>query len=139
MKVLIVFNHPAPYKVKLFNELSKYVDLTVIFERKKAKNRPKEFYSETDYKFNAIVLKHGYMGNEGSFSGRVKSHIRKHRKEYDFIIMNGYSHLSEMMAISYMIKKRIPYLLMINGGFPKKDLFFKIEISENHLISRQNA
>ena len=31
MKILIVFNHPAPYKVRGFNELAKYVDLDVIF------------------------------------------------------------------------------------------------------------
>ena len=33
MRVLIIFNHPAPYKVSVFNELAKYVDLTVLFER----------------------------------------------------------------------------------------------------------
>ena len=44
MRVLIIFNHPAPYKVNAFNELAKYVDLTVIFERTKAKDRPDSFY-----------------------------------------------------------------------------------------------
>ena len=29
MKILIVFNHPAPYKIRLFNELAKYFDLEV--------------------------------------------------------------------------------------------------------------
>ena len=48
MKVLIVFNHPAPYKVKLFNEIDKYMDLDVIFERTEASDRPKDFYGD-DY------------------------------------------------------------------------------------------
>ena len=26
-KVLFVFNHPAPYKVRLFNELAKYFEM----------------------------------------------------------------------------------------------------------------
>ena len=68
MKVLIVFNHPAPYKVRSFNELAKHVDLTVLFERVKANDRPDIFYSEDQYAFNAIFLKDGYVGNEGSIS-----------------------------------------------------------------------
>ena len=51
MKVLIVFNHPAPYKVRLFNALSKEIDLDVIFERKTAKDRPADFYVENKYDF----------------------------------------------------------------------------------------
>ena len=50
MRVLIIFNHPAPYKVKAFNELAKFVDLTVLFERTKAKDRPNSFYDTNDYK-----------------------------------------------------------------------------------------
>ena len=61
MKVLIVFNHPAPYKVKLFNELSKKLDLFVIFERKYAKDRPTNFYSEKNFEFNNIVYDNGYF------------------------------------------------------------------------------
>ena len=49
MRVLIIFNHPAPYKVEAFNELSKYCDLTVLFERTKAKDRPDSFYAANEY------------------------------------------------------------------------------------------
>ena len=43
MKVLIVFNQPAPYKVNLFTLLAKEIDLTVIFERSACPNRDKLF------------------------------------------------------------------------------------------------
>ena len=56
-KVLIVFNHPAPYKVALFNELSKYFDLTVIFERSKERDRSKAFYFEKEYAFKTVSIK----------------------------------------------------------------------------------
>ena len=116
MKVLIVFNHPAPYKVLIFNELAKHVDLTVIFERNKAKNRPDKFYSLNKYGFKAITLTDCYFGNEGTYSNNVKKFIKQHHSEFDLIVMNGYSHLAEMKAIDYMKRNKIPFTLMINGG-----------------------
>ena len=116
MKVLIVFNHPAPYKVKLFNELSKKLDLFVIFERNSAKDRPDGFYSEKNFEFKNIVLNKGYFGRENSFSFKVRNFIKKNHKDFDLIIMNGYSTISEQLAINYMIKHKIPYVLYINGG-----------------------
>ena len=126
MKVLIVFNHPAPYKVRIFNELAKYVDLTVIFERSKAKDRPDDFYSCNDYHFKHITFYDGYIGREGSISSNTKKYIQKHHQEFDHIVMNGYSHLSEILAIKYMAKYNISFSLMINGGIIRsKEAFFK--------------
>ena len=44
MKLLIVFNHPAPYKIDFFNELAKFHDVHVLFEKKSNKDRNKLFY-----------------------------------------------------------------------------------------------
>ncbi len=125
MRVLIIFNHPAPYKVNAFNELSKYVDLTVLFERTKAKDRPDSFYSSNNYQFNYIFLKDGYIGKEGSISNNVKKYIKNLHHEYDVILMNGYSHLAELKAIKYMAKHNIKFGLLINGGVIKKESCFK--------------
>ena len=113
-KVLIVFNHPAPYKVRLFNELAKNMELSVIFERGKNKDRSKSFYSENKYQFNLVKVHGLKLGNENFISSGVKKHIKKNK--YDLIVMNGYSQFAEMKAIRYMQKKNIPYALFINGG-----------------------
>ena len=113
-KVLIVFNHPAPYKVRLFNELTKNIDLTVIFERGKNKDRSKTFYSENSYKFKTVKVKGLKIGNENFLSSGVKNHIKNNK--YDLIVMNGYSQFAEMKAIRFMQKRNIPYSLFINGG-----------------------
>lgn len=139
MKVLIVFNHPAPYKVRSFNELAKLVDLTVLFERVKANDRPDIFYSEKTYYFNAVFLKDGYVGKEGSISNGVKDFIKKHYLEYDHIIMNGYSHYAEIKAINYMIKRHIPYILLINGGVIKEKELFFIRNLKKKLISNAST
>ena len=121
MKVLIVFNHPAPYKIRLFNELAKYFDLEVIFEREKATNRPDAFYNAKEFNFKYTILKHGYIGEENSNTGELKRIIKERCKEFDSIIMNGYSTFTEMRAIHYMNKYHIPFSLYINGGLIKKE------------------
>ena len=139
MKVLIVFNHPAPYKVHLFNELAKLCDLTVLFERAHAKNRPLEFYKDNKYEFNHIFLKHGYVGNEGNVSGAVKKYIKEHHQEYDLIVMNGYSHLSEIKAINYMHKNNIPFSLLINGGAKREKEFFLKRKYKTNLVKKASC
>ena len=119
MKVLIVFNHPAPYKINFFNELSKSLDLTVIFERVKERDRSKLFYSEKKCDFNVEKVNGISFGNENYFSNDIVKHIKKNK--YDLIIMNGYSTIAEMKAIKYLKKHNIKYVMYINGGIIKQD------------------
>ena len=130
-KILIVFNHPAPYKVRLFNELSKNFDLHVIFERGSASDRNKGFYFEENFNFTTHKIHGIKFGREGLLSFGVKKHL-KHNK-YDLVIMNGYSHFAEMDAISYLKKKKIPYVLYINGGTVKKESLLKQKL-KRHFI-----
>lgn len=133
MKTLFVFNHPAPYKVHAYNKLSQLTDIQVVFERRKAKDRPDSFYSENEYKFPVIFLKHGSFANENSCSGELKNYIKKHHQEYDLIVMNGYSTIAEMKAIRYMVKHNIPYVLQINGGIIKKDKRWKAKLKTYYI------
>ncbi len=141
MKVLIVFNHPAPYKVRLFNELAKYFDLEVVFERDKAKNRPDAFYNTKELNFKYTVLKHGYFGEENSNTGELNKFLKQRHKEFDLILMNGYSRVTEMRAIHYMKKHHIPFTQYINGGLIKEEGSLKRKIksyfisSADHYIS----
>lgn len=118
MRILFVFNHPAPYKVNLLNGLSKFHDLDVIFERKGNSNRPQNFYyqKENKFLFRHIFCRGINIGEENHFSFRVRNYIKKNHAKYDLIIMNGYSTISEVLAIKYMIKNKIPYSLYVNGG-----------------------
>ena len=125
MKILIVFNHPAPYKIRLFNELAKYFDLEVIFEREKATNRPDSFYNAKDFNFKYSILKKGAYGEENSNTNELKKIIKARHQEFDAIIMNGYATPTELRAIHFMNKHHIPYVLYINGGLIKKESKFK--------------
>lgn len=131
-KVLIVFNHPAPYKVRLFNELSKSFDLHVIFERDSASDRNKDFYFENKYDFIVHHVKGIKVGRENLISCGVKRHLKKNK--YDLVIMNGYSQISEMIAIRYLKKHKIPYVLYINGGTTKtKECFIRKSVKKHYI------
>lgn len=132
MKILFVFNHPAPYKVRLLNELNKYFDLTVIFERDLNKDRQNSFYFEKEYKFKTIKINGIKIGNENFISNGIKNHLKKNK--YDLVIMNGYSTFAEMAAIKYLKKNNIPYCLYINGGIIKeKESSLKKHIKINYI------
>lgn len=136
MKVLFVFNHPAPYKVKYFNELAKYCDLTVIFERKEASDRNKMFYAGNEYNFKHIFLNKKGFGTENHNSNEIIKHLKSHK--YDFVIMNGYSTFTEIRTINYMNKMRIKYILYINGGIVKeKESNFKRNLKRKFIGGAQ--
>lgn len=126
MKILIVFNHPAPYKVALFNGLAQKHDVHVIFERFKAKNRHKDFYNEANYTFTLHKIKGISLGNENHFSFGVRRHLKRHK--YDLIIMNGYSTLTEMIALRYLKRKKMSYAFYINGGIVKEESKLKYRL-----------
>ncbi len=119
MRILIVFNHIAPYKVRLFNELAKYHDLTVLFERDKSSDREKEFYNENKFNFKTVFIKGLKIGTENIISNGVTKHLKQNK--YDLVIMNGYSKVPELLAIKYLKKNKIPYGLYINGGIIHKE------------------
>ena len=134
MKVLIVFNHPAPYKIRLFNELAIFFDLEVIFERESASNRPAAFYNVKEFNFKYSILKHGAFGEENSNTGELIKILKNRHNEFDAIIMNGYRQVTEMRAIRYMKKHHIPFTLYINGGLIKQDSALKKKI-KSYFIS----
>lgn len=126
MKIFILFNHPAPYKIKLFNGISKKHELHVIFERLKNKDRNALFYSESKTNFTVHPIKGIKLGNENHLSFGALRHLKKH--SYDLIIMNGYSTLTEMITLRYLKRHKIPYAFYINGGVAKKESKLKSRI-----------
>lgn len=132
LKILFVFNHPAPYKVRLFNALAKDVDLHVVFERAKASNRNPLFYQAGPLNFTYSVLRGLPLGKENHLSMGIIKFLKNHH--FDLIIMNGYSTLSEMLAINFLKKRQIPYIFYINGGIVKKECRLKYLIKRHFIL-----
>lgn len=136
LKVLFVFNHPAPYKVRLFNALAKDIDLHVLFERSKASNRNPLFYQSGERKFTYAFLKGVPLGEENHLSMGIVRLLK--RNTFDLIVMNGYSTFSEMLAIRYLKKHKIPYIFYINGGIVKKESRLKFLIKRAFITGAEH-
>ncbi|MFA5283638.1 MAG: glycosyltransferase family 4 protein [Bacilli bacterium] len=133
MKVVFLFSHPAPYKVDFFNELSKYVEVTVLFERRSNKDRDEAFYNRNSYQFNAIFLGGINIGKENHYSANAVSHLKQNH--YDLIVINGWRTFTEMKVIEYLKRNRIPYVFYINGGIAKENEPIFITNVKNRYIS----
>jgi glycosyltransferase involved in cell wall biosynthesis len=136
MKVLIVFAHAAPYKVNLFNLLAKHIELHVVFEREIPSYRSMYFYQGQTYQFNQIKIRGINLGKENHLSWDIVNHLKTH--SYDVIIMNGYSSFTEMITINYLIKKKIPYVLYVNGGVIRQDEPWKFNLKK-YMVSHAKA
>ncbi|MFA5235327.1 MAG: glycosyltransferase family 4 protein [Bacilli bacterium] len=133
MKILFVFAHPAPYKIDLFNGLAPHVELTVVFERHASGFRHPYFYDRTHYAFKTIFLRGISFGAENHYSRELIRHLKKN--DYDLIVMNGYSSLTEIVTINYLQRTHRPYVLYVNGGVVRKDPPWRKRL-KTRLISR---
>lgn len=118
MKILWLFNHPAPYKIDFFNELGKKCELTAVFERRKEGDRPDAFYYGEAKNFKMVILNSIHFGPYNNFTSKAKSIIKK--EQFDIIVMNGWSSFTEMSVLKYLKKNNIPYIFAINGGIEKR-------------------
>lgn len=115
IKILYLTSNPSPYRVDFFNEISNMCDLTVIYEKKKLAHRDEKWIYEGERKFKEIYLK-GVLNS--SLCVSILLHIKKN---YDVIIIGGYSTPTGMLAINYLKLKKIPFILNTDGGFIKED------------------
>jgi glycosyltransferase involved in cell wall biosynthesis len=119
MKVLWLFNHPAPYKIDFFNTLGQKVDLTVIFERTSEGDRKKEFYYEKAKAFKEIILSSVKLGDYNNYCPCIIKMLKKNPA--DLIVVNGWSTLTEMKVLRYLKRHKIPYIFAINGGIAREN------------------
>ena len=131
--VFFLFSHPAPYKVNLFNGLSQHVDLTVFFERTLGRYQRMQYVDPNRYQFKHRFLKGFPVGKENHFSLEVIAHLKAH--SYDYVVMNGYSSLTEIITILFLQRHRIPYYIYVNGGMIRKESFLKFQLKKR-LISK---
>lgn len=134
MKVLAITNVPVPYRVEFFNELAKYVELTVIYEQsiEQQKHRDKKWFTEKPLNFKSISI--AKANNRISYNVLFKE-LR--RAKDDIIFMMGYSNPSARAAIFWLRLHKVPYILTCDGAFIKDENLGKREIKK-FLIRKAN-
>jgi len=136
MKILFLTNIPSPYRVDFFNEIGKYCDLTVLFERKKADNRNDKWLKDKFNNFESIYLSGFKTFDDSSLSFEVLNWLKK---DYDLIIIGGYSTPTGILAIKYLNFKGIPFIINSDGGMIKEKENKLKYYFKKHLISSASA
>ncbi len=119
IKVLYITNIPSPYRVSFFEEFSKYVDLTVLYELKKAKTRDEKWISDQKKLCKSVLMPGIQIRGDAALCPAVLHYIKD--PSYDYIIVGGYSTPTGMLAILFMRMMRKKYILNIDGGMIKKE------------------
>lgn len=130
MKVLFLANIPSPYRVDFFNELGKYCDLTVIFERRKANNR--EWKSPDNKNYRSIFLDGFNIGEDTALCFSIYKYLNK---RFDKIIIGGYSTPTALLAIFILKAKKLSFYLNCDGGFIKKEGKLKFHLKRRIISS----
>lgn len=119
IRVLYITNIPSPYRVDFFEKLGRECDLTVIFERASATDRDESWKNFSNDSFKTIILNGKECKEDNAFSFKVLKYLK--RKQYDIIVIGGYSTPTAMLAILYMNIRKIRFVLNADGGFVKKE------------------
>lgn len=142
-KVLYLTNIEVPYRVRFFNELAKYCDLTVLYERERSANRNQAWAGSVQHNFHVKYLKGLKIGNENAFSLEI---LKEVFSKYDSIIVGCYNSPVQMLAILMMRLLRIPYILNMDGepflsgdGFKKKLKRFFASGAEKYLVAGERS
>lgn len=110
-KILYITNVPTPYKTRLFSELAKRVNLTVVYERNLSNDR--------DTNWSTSVKGDGYknyvlMGNKCRMLFDLLS-IKF--RQFDEIIISNLNSTIQCACMFYLRLRRIPFSLNIDGNY----------------------
>lgn len=128
MKILYLTNIPSPYRVSYFNELGKYCDLTVLFEKGASDERDESWKNYRFNNFNGIILNGIKVAVDSSFCYSVLKYIDR---SYDFVVCCNFLLPTGILAVNYMKNKKIPYFLESDGGFAKSGNGIREKIKHN--------
>ena len=128
LKVLWLTNIPSPYRVDFFNELGKYCDLTVLFEKIESVERNKSWKNYIISNFKAVFLRGISVGVAEAVCPGIIKYLNKRR--YDRFFVTNYSDMTGMLAIVIMKIRRIPYIIEGDGGFASSGSGFKEKVKK---------
>ena len=143
-KVLYVSNIEVPYRAEFFNQLSKKIDLTVLYERKRSSNRDEKWVNSVKSNYKIEYLKGIKIKNEYSIDLRILKHV--FNKEYDKVIIGCYNSPSQILAMLIMRLFKKKYILNLDGeysfegnGLKQKAKRFFIKGAQDYLIAGEKS
>jgi len=116
INILITTNVPSPYFVDYANELSKYANLTVLFELNNAKDRDKNWQQSVNlFCFNYVFLNAKKITADSGLSFKVKKYLKD--RKFNKIIIANPTTPTGILSLLYLRKHKIPFIIQSEGGF----------------------
>lgn len=120
-KALFITNYPAPYRVRFFDELGKHMDVTVLFSDRieEKKHRSSQWFVQAEGGAKMVQL----TRRAATFGDRdlCLDVIDWIKKDFDAIVLCGYSTPTILLAMAYMRLHRIPFYMEVDGGLIRRD------------------
>lgn len=117
--VLITTNIPSPYRVDFFNELGKYVNLTVLFEKDRSDERSKKWVGEKFDQFESLFLKGIKFTADTALSLNVVKYLYKFRTS-KILILNPLTPTG-LLSILFLRIMKIKFMVETDGAFYKQN------------------
>lgn len=111
-RVLYISNIEVPYRTRFFNELARYCDLTVLYERQQSSNRDKAWTQSEKSRYAVKYLGGVPVKGEFAFSLSV---FRELFADYDEIVIGCYNSPVQMLSIMALNLLRYRYIVNLDG------------------------
>lgn len=122
MKVAIITNMPAPYRIPLFEKIARIVDLTVYFTTYTEEGR--DWTNKEHYNFNYKILPSYNLKISGKdilnyhFNPSIITELLKN--DYDVIVSGGYASLTAKIALIICKIRKKPFILWSGSTLNEK-------------------
>ena len=114
-RILFLTNYASPYRVRLFDELGKNAQVTVLYSDRRGtiSHRNEKWFEEGEGGFQSIQLSGAIGRGRRTLCFSVLHWLKR---DYDAIIVAGYSSPTAIIAMLWMRLLRIPFYMEIDGG-----------------------
>ena len=118
--VLFLTNFASPYRVHFFDELGKYMDVTVLYSDRveNVRHRNADWFETGEGGFREVQLTGVASVGDENLCLDVLPWLKK---KYDAIVIGGYSSPTAVLAMAYLRLRRIPFYMEVDGGLIRQD------------------
>lgn len=120
-RVLFLTTYASPYRVRFFDELARSADVTVLFSERieDKKHRDASWFVQGEGRAKFIQLRKRIASFRGKeLCADVLSWLKK---DWDAIVICGYSSPTFVAAMEYLRLRRIPFYMEVDGGLIRQD------------------
>ena len=119
-RVLFLTNFASPYRVHFFDELGKFMDVTVLYSDRveDIKHRNADWFEKGEGGFQAVQLTRVASVGDENLCLDVLPWLKKN---FDAIVIGGYSSPTAVLAMAYLRMRRIPFWMEVDGGLIRQE------------------